>query len=719
MRAREADAAGFVESGGVKVHYEVYERAEGAGGPTLLLTPAWMVVHKRFWKAQVPYLARHFRVVTFDGPGNGLSDRPLEPAAYEPAAELAEAVAVLDATGTDRAVVVGLSMGGRRALQLAAERPDRVLGVVAIGAAVPLLDSDAPPAEDATRTRPTVDPFTLPASRVPLLGRDPVEHWSKLDPAYWTARYEDFLWFFFGQCFPEAHTTKQVEDAVSYGLETQPEVLTAQGRASRPTRAEAEQWCRAITAPVLVIHGDRDRVSPLARGERIAELTGGELVTLHGSGHIPLARDPVKINHLIRGFAERFDRPPPRSWAHGRRRPKKVLYLSSPIGLGHARRDVAVARALRERHEDVQVDWLAQHPVTRVLEAAGERVHPASRWLASESGHIEEESGEHDLHAFEAIRRMDEVLVSNFMVFDDVVRDEHYDLVIGDEAWEVDHFLHENPELKRFGYVWLTDFVGFLPMPDDDERRRRVAADYNAEVIEHVERYPRVRDRAIFVGNPRDVVPDSFGPDLPQIRDWTERHYDFSGYITGIDPGSLVDRGRQRAELGWGPDDKVCVVTVGGSGVGAHLLRRVGEAYDAARARVPGLRMVVVTGPRLDADVLAARPGLEVHTFVPDLYRHLAACDLAVVQGGLSTTMELTAAGTPFVYVPLRHHFEQNLHVRHRLEQYAAGRCMPYDDLTPDGLAAVIADEIGRETAFRPVEADGADRAADLVADLL
>ena len=114
----------------------------------------------------------------------------------------------------------------------------------------------------------------------------------------------------------------------------------------------------------------------------------------------------------------------------------------------------------------LEIDWLAQHPVTRVLEARGERIHPASALLANESGHIESESAEHDLHCFHAIRRMDEILLANFMVFDDLVREEQYDLWIGDEAWELDYYLHENPELKRAAYAWLTDFVGWLPMED-------------------------------------------------------------------------------------------------------------------------------------------------------------------------------------------------------------------------------------------------------------
>ena len=88
--------------------------------------------------------------------------------------------------------------------------------------------------------------------------------------------------------------------------------------------------------------------------------------------------------------------------------------------------------------------------------------------------------------------------------------------MIGDEAWDVDHFLHENPELKRTAFAWMTDFVGWLPMPAGGEREAFLTADYNAEMIEHVERFPRIRDRAIFVGEPDDIVPDDFGPGLPQ-----------------------------------------------------------------------------------------------------------------------------------------------------------------------------------------------------------
>ena len=699
-RARYHDADGYVERDGVRTYWERY----GEGAQTLLFVPPWAIVHSRCWKLQVPYLSRHFRVVTFDPRGNGRSDRPQEPEAYAELEYAADALAVLDASETDRAVLVTLSLGVQRSLVLADRHPDRVEGLFVIAPALPL----APPHVERALHSFDAEP-------------DGHEGWAKYNRRYWLRAYEDFLWFFFENSLNEPHSTKQTEDAVGWGLETTPETLIATELAPSLGEEAVRGLASRVRCPVLVVHGDRDRISPHARGVALADATGGTLVTLEGAGHLPQARDPVQMNKLLREFAEsvRPSLPPARSWRRAKRRRRRALYVSSPIGLGHARRDVAIANELRALVPDLEIDWLAQSPVTNVLEAEGERIHPGSALLANESAHIESECAEHDLHAFQAIRRMDEILCANFMLFHDVVRDDQYDLWIGDEAWEVDYYLHENPEEKRAAYVWLTDFVGWLPMPDGGERESFVASDYNAEMIEHIARFPRVRDRAIFVGNADDIVADPFGPELPLIRSWTEAHYDFAGYVTGFDPAAFADRGALRAELGYRPDEQVCVVTVGGSGVGLDLLRRVMAAFPEAKARVPALRMVVVAGPRIEPASLPAVEGLEVHAYVHELYRHLAACDLAVVQGGLTTTMELTANRRPFLYFPLRHHFEQNFHVRHRLGRYGAGRCMDFDASTPDVIAAAIAEEIGREVDYRRVETEGAARAAALIAELL
>jgi predicted glycosyltransferase len=428
------------------------------------------------------------------------------------------------------------------------------------------------------------------------------------------------------------------------------------------------------------------------------------------------------VNLLIREFVDRVNPPPPqrRTWVRALNRPKRALYISSPIGLGHARRDMAIAAALRAHHPELQIDWLAQAPVTGVLEAAGEHVHPASGWLASEVAHIDHQADEHDLHAFQAIRRMDAILVNNFMVFDQLVSDQHYDLVIGDEAWDVDYFLHENPERKRFPFAWMTDFVGWLPMPSGGEAEAALTADYNTEMIQQRARFPTLRDRSIFIGDPEDVVGDAFGPGLPGIREWTEANFDFAGYVTGFQAPGAAAKQALRASLGYRPEHKVCVVTVGGSGVGEALLHRVLDAVPIARRLLPELRFLVVAGPRIDPSTLPRRRGVRVRGYLPRLHEHLAACDVAVVQGGLTTCMELTAGATPFIYVPLENHFEQNFHVRHRLDRYDAGRHMSYDQATDaQMLAEAIVKEVSVGASPRPVEGGGAARAAAMLAALL
>ena len=714
-RAREPDTSGFVERNGVKVYYEVF----GDGSPTIMLFPPWSIVYSRVWKAQVPYLARHFRVITFDGRGNGRSDRPSDPQAYARQEFADDALAIMDATGTQRAVIVGYSMSGMDVAILAADHADRVLGVVFISAWSPFGE-------------------TWPERMVSWEDKlDSTKGWAKHNRHYWLRAYDDWLRFFASKVCTEPHSTKLVEDVIEWGSETTAEVLVATYESSEPHNklfaddASAKEQYRDIRCPMLVIVGSGDAVVSPTRGFALAEATGAELLVIEGGGHCVQGREPVAVNLALRDFVERRI-----SSGSGRRlsstaatetkrhprarsRDKRALYISSPIGLGHAQRDVAIADELRRLHPELHIDWLAQHPVTTVLERRGESIHVASRFLSSESGHIQSESHEHDLHAFQAIRRMDEILINNFMVFHDIVREEPYDLWIGDEAWELDYYLHENPKEKRAPFVWMTDFVGWIPMPEGGEHERFLTRDYNEEMIEHIARYPRLRDRSVFIGNPDDIVPDSFGAELPLIRDWTASHFEFSGYVTGFDPATFADRAALRAELGYEPDETVCIVTVGGSGVGESLLRRVIDAFAPAKHLIPSLRMIVVAGPRIDPSGLPIAEGLQLRAYVPELYRHLAACDIAVVQGGLTTTMELTANRRPFLYFPLRQHFEQNFHVRHRLDRYNAGRCMDYATSTPESIAQAMKAELERRLDYKPVETHGAARAAARIAELL
>jgi pimeloyl-ACP methyl ester carboxylesterase len=713
-RARYPDAEGFVERDGQRLFYEVF----GEGEETIFLLPTWSIVHSRHWKMQVHYFARHFRVLVMDGLGNGRSERCRDPRRYRAAEFARDCLAVMDATGTERAVTVSLSTGAQYQLALARMAPERVAGAAFIGPLFPYTPSHL--------WLGRIPGFWLRLFRRPRTPRL-YRWWGRFNVVHWREEYPSFVEWFISRCLPEPHSTKAIEDGVGWALETDSETLVAtvidKESGGRPLGREAlRAQAKDLDCPVLVVSGRRDQITPPRDARALARFAGGKLEAVKDGGHLPHARKPVGFNLALRNFSEdvfgRKCTPRDANVYRADSRPR-ALYVSSPIGLGHAQRDVAIARELRQLEPGLQIDWLAQDPVTRVLEAEGERIHPASAHLANESRHIESESAGHDLHAFHAIRRMDEIFAANFMLFHDVVREEHYDLWIGDEAWELDYYLHENPGEKRAPFAWLSDFVGFLPMEDGGERESFLTADYNAQRIEHIAEHPEVRDLSLFVGNPDDIVPKRFGPELPMIRDWTEHNYDFTGYVTGFDPADLSDRTKLRAELGYSDDERVCIVTVGGSGVGADLLRRVIAAFPQAKERIPDLRMIVVAGPRIDPMSLPSHPGLEVVPYVHNLYRHLAACDLAVVQGGLTTSMELTANKRPFLYFPLRHHFEQNFHVRHRLERYGAGRRMDFDDSPPERIAAAIAEEIGRDVSYRDVEVDGAARAARSIAELL
>ena len=602
-------------------------------------------------------------------------------------------------------MLVSLSRGAERSLLLAASYPERVDKMVFIAPALPL-----PPAtprltaiQDFGERRD--DRRGLGEVEPPLLAR-------RLSRASSSSSSRS--------ASPSRTPRSRARTAVGWGLDTDAETLIATQLAPAcRTRTASRELLARIRCPVLVIHGSDDAVRPCASGARLAELTRtASSSVLEGSGHLPHARDPVKVNLLLRDFVQ----PPPtaRRWVRGKSRRKRALYVSSPIGLGHAQRDAAIADELRKLHPDLEIDWLAQHPVTAVLEARGERIHPASAHLANESGHIESECAEHDLHCFQAIRRMDEILLANFMVFHDIVRDEQYDLWIGDEAWELDYYLHENPEQKQAAYVWLTDFVGWLPMEDGGEREGFLTADYNAEMIEHIARYPRIRDRALFVGNADDIVPDAFGPDLPLIRDWTEQHYDFTGYVTGFDPADFADREALRAELGYAPDEQVCIVTVGGSGVGVHLLRRVIDAFPEAKERVPALRMIVVAGP-------AHRPGDPAPggraRDSPIRPRSLPAPRRLRPRRRAGRLDDVDGADRQQTAVPLLPAAPPLRAELPRAPPARALRSRPLHGLRDgDGRRRsrdAIADEIGREVDYRPVETDGAARAAALIAELL
>ena len=287
MRARYPDSDGMATSAdGIRLAFETF----GSGEPTIVFLPSAPIVHSRQWKGQVPYLSRSWRVVTYDGRGNGRSDRPTDPEAYEDDRFVGDLEAVMDATTTPRAVLVGLCGDGVwRAVRFAASNPERVLGIVAFAVGVPRL---TPPQPGYVAANATFDE-ELPA----------YEGWAKMNRHHWRRDYADWSQFFFSEIVSEPHSTKVIEDAVGWALDGSIDAMIADNDAAFPLdRADVEQVCRSVTSPMLLVHGSEDTCQPLARAHCLAELTGAPLIVVEGADHMIPGRHPVLANLLIRDF---------------------------------------------------------------------------------------------------------------------------------------------------------------------------------------------------------------------------------------------------------------------------------------------------------------------------------------------------------------------------------------------------------------------------------
>lgn len=701
MRAVEPNQSEKLKLEGFEIGFETFGDPQA---PAVILLPTWQIVHSRQWKMQVPFLARSFYVITYDAPGNGGGERTEDPAAYNYDRIVDQGIGLLDHLGVKEADIMGYSRSCGYAIWMAARYPERVKKMILIGNGIsPDLSFDPDP--DFHKKRKTY------------------EGWEKVNANYWRENYEEWLEFFFGELFSEAHSTKGIEDTIGWGLETTPEILIkASDGVERFFKMPAKEAIEKVQCPVLIIHGDEDRITNIESSQKLAAARPDfEFVTIEGAGHIPHGRDPVRVNLLIKDFLQPA-KPKLRTWRRSMtRKNPRVLYISSPIGLGHVQRDLAIARELRNLVPDLEIEWFAQPPVTTVLEKAGEKIHPMSRFQASESAHWEQSADEHGLHCFQAWREMDEIFLSNFMVFLEAVRETPYDLWIGDESWEVDYYLHENPELKTAPYVFLTDFVGWTPIDDSpDSHEAYLTADYNAEMIEQIARFPRVRDRALYVGDFEDIVPNRFGPDLPVISDWVRENFTDVGYIIPFDPADYSDTKALRTRLGYDAEQPLVFYAVGGTAVGKKMLNKAVDAWPLIHKECPDARCIVVAGPRIDPDSLPKHPGMEVQGYVHNLFEHLAAADLGVVQGGLTTTMELAINKRPFIYFPLKNHCEQVHHVAYRLDRYNAGRRLDYADTSVETLAEVALETLGADTSkYLSPRPNAAKQAATLIAELL
>jgi hypothetical protein len=394
----------------------------------------------------------------------------------------------------------------------------------------------------------------------------------------------------------------------------------------------------------------------------------------------------------------------------------RVLYVSGSIGLGHVSRDLAIAREMRRARPDVDIIWLAGHPASRVLREAGERLAPqVERWRGA-SALAERCTRDGRLDLVRYVYRSLPSWVVNARLFRAAVESCDVDIAVGDEAWEVDIPLALRALRLPVPFVMIFDFVGCdVVVPDLLDRFG--AYGLNALWALDAFVYDGGRHSAIFIGEPEDVADAPLGWALPNRRDHAQAHYDFVGQAVGFSPEDLGDRAGLRRRLGYG-EEPLVVCALGGTAIGRDLLEACGAAWLPLRRSLPGVRMVLVCGPRLPVAAVHAPQGVEVRGYVPRLYEHLACCDVAVVQCGASATTELAALGTPFIYVPIDGHFEQEI-VAARLARYGVGRRLSLAHTTPDALAAAILDQCGRGITASAMPTDGARKAAEHVLSAL
>ncbi|MBW2409448.1 MAG: alpha/beta hydrolase, partial [Deltaproteobacteria bacterium] len=423
----------YTENNRVKIWYEIH----GEGEPTLIMVPGLQIIHSEVFKRHyVSFLSRHMRVITLDLRGSGKSDRPDE--GYDLKSYAEDIQAVVEDADLGQFAMLGVSGGAPTCIEYYTNHPDHVSQLILLNGYAKMIRSEAYPQGMPEKT---------------LNGALKI----------WQDQPEDMLKVFIELIFSEKYTLRGKELYWQWAHETLPKIW-AKGF-STFTSLNVGEYLADIDLPVMIIASENDQnVFPSASDYLHQEIEHSELKIISDAGH-GCARTWPQVGRTIKDFlipdASGLDSPPKKADA------PRILWVSSPIGLGHVKRDLSVANEMRKQMPGMIIDWLAIDPVKSCLESYGEQIHPLSNALWDESGHFESHAEAFSLNATEAYWVMDKLLNNNFMVFYDAVRENHYDLVVGDESWEVAEYLHYNPSLKTARFVFMTDFIGMTNVSDD------------------------------------------------------------------------------------------------------------------------------------------------------------------------------------------------------------------------------------------------------------
>ncbi len=395
---------------------------------------------------------------------------------------------------------------------------------------------------------------------------------------------------------------------------------------------------------------------------------------------------------------------------------KRILFISGSLGMGHITRDLAIAKAIRQSIPDVQFFWLAAHPANMVLKAEGEFLLPEPYLWQDETVAAEQASAGFSMNLIKYSFNVKKAWKRHLKVFKELMANEHFDLIIGDETYEIAIDIMAKKLTLDVPYVMIYDFIGTVSMSCNPIEKLGVYLN-NRKWTRNHDCLPSFLTN-LFVGEAEDVPDKPFGHGMPSRRDWLQRNCKIIGYILRFQPDDFKDRKAIRAQLGY-EDGPLIVCSIGGTAIGKNMLELCGQAYPLLKERLPDLQMVLVCGPRLDPELLNVPAGVQVRGYVHELYKHFAACDLAIVQGGGTTTVELTALRVPFLYFPIERQFAQELYVAQRLARHRAGVKMAFSQTTPRILAETVLKTMRSKVDYAQIPVDGDRRAARIVRKLL
>lgn len=393
----------------------------------------------------------------------------------------------------------------------------------------------------------------------------------------------------------------------------------------------------------------------------------------------------------------------------------KILYISGSIGLGHVSNDYAIACKIRKLNPNAEITWIATNPADEYLNEKGELLHSESARFSSYSTFAEKAARNSKLNLVKYVLYSLIGWTRNVIIFMKIIRKENYDIVVGNETYEILIALILKLIHVKIPFVIIYDFLGMESMTKNPLER---GVNYILNMLwsKDYKIFSKNDRKAIFIGEPEDIPNKKFGFLLPNRREYAKAHYNFIGYIISFNRDILLEKVKIKEELGYGANPLI-VCSIGGTSIGKELLNLCIETFPILKKKLPDLHLVIVAGPRLSPGELIKQPGIELKGFVPNLFKYFVACDFAIVQGGGTTTLELTALNRPFTYFPIEGHSEQKL-VSERLSRYSAGIRMDLSKTTSKHLSQIVLQNIGKVVSYRLTEINGAEKAAIIINQL-